>query len=229
MIALVIVSSFELPLMTVKHSFQGRTLSKLILNICSRTIMPHMDMSSFYVMISRVRTSGGLRLLRRDESALDKVLDLEWPLELQAWEKGYDEHGKWNRRLAADALEAATSTRNSLAMTKATTSKLRTRQQSRKRPGGKSKAGGNEQPTLLMKRRKKIKSRFEPKVTSRYHHTQLRSLLRLDEHKFNADAHMRQVWWLKIKFLTLSSIDVIYITYLPGRPSRVARSFAILD
>ena len=49
---------------------QGRTLPKLILSVCKRLRAPWMTLASFYVLVSRARGLGGLRLLQRDEAAL---------------------------------------------------------------------------------------------------------------------------------------------------------------
>ena len=64
-----------------------------------------MTLASFYVLISRVRELGGLRLLQRDEAALSAVSQLKTDEYLHGWERGYDaETGLWDDALAARAV-----------------------------------------------------------------------------------------------------------------------------
>lgn len=83
---------------------QGRTLSKLIINICTRTVPPWMDLTAFYVLISRVRRSKALRVLKIDHSAKSKIMKLKHNVILHAWENGYDENGYWVDRRAINSL-----------------------------------------------------------------------------------------------------------------------------
>ena len=55
---------------------QGRTLLKLIVSICKRQRLPWMTLTSFYVLISRVRKLDGLRLLQHDREGLSAVSEL---------------------------------------------------------------------------------------------------------------------------------------------------------
>ena len=83
---------------------QGRTLSKLIINICTRSVPPWMDLTAFYVLISRVRRSKALRVLKIDHSAKSKIMKLKHNVILHAWENGYDENGNWVDRKAINSL-----------------------------------------------------------------------------------------------------------------------------
>jgi hypothetical protein len=83
---------------------QGRTLSKLIINVCTRTIAPWMSLTAFYVLISRVRTSNSLRVLKIDHAAKTKVMKLKHNVTLYAWENGYNVKGDWVDRKALKAL-----------------------------------------------------------------------------------------------------------------------------
>ena len=87
---------------------QGRTLPKLVLNICERPVSPYLDWSSFYVQISRVCERDGLRLLYVDKKALEKLSKLQIDPSLLAWERGYKINpnglSTWDRPSAAEAL-----------------------------------------------------------------------------------------------------------------------------
>ena len=64
-----------------------------------------MTLASFYVLISRVRELGGLRLLQEDSAALSAVSQLKTDEYLHGWERGYDaETGLWDDALAARAV-----------------------------------------------------------------------------------------------------------------------------
>ena len=85
---------------------QGRTLPKLILSIGLRKKQPWNTLPFFYVCISRVRTLESLRLLQRDEEALNKVKKLKHDDYLSTWERGYDKDGRWGDELAESAWKA---------------------------------------------------------------------------------------------------------------------------
>ena len=92
---------------------QGRTLPKLVLSICKRARLPWMTLSSFYVLISRVRELAGLRLLQRDEPGLSAVAQLQTDEYLHGWERGYDAAtGLWDDALAAHAIRGLRSARD---------------------------------------------------------------------------------------------------------------------
>ena len=59
---------------------QGRTLPKLILSIYKRPTPPWMELTGFYVLISRVRTMEGLRVFYRNEQGLAHLRTLQWKL-----------------------------------------------------------------------------------------------------------------------------------------------------
>ena len=88
---------------------QGRTLPKLILSICARPVGPFLALNSFYVMISRVTSMNGLRLLQFDGNALYAATSLQHDPKLAAWDQGYDGAGCWNGELAVSALKASRS------------------------------------------------------------------------------------------------------------------------
>jgi hypothetical protein len=100
------------------YTRQGRTLPKLIVNITTRPIAPYMDIVAFYVMISRVKSSNGLRLLRHDVNALRNIKGLVWSVELHAWNNGYNIRGEWDATRAVDALIAERGARTSRSMAK---------------------------------------------------------------------------------------------------------------
>ena len=77
---------FILAFAMTDFKLQGRTLPRLILSICERPFGPYMALSGFYVLISRVRTLDGLRVLWKDDNALLRLTNLQWAQELYAWE-----------------------------------------------------------------------------------------------------------------------------------------------
>ena len=90
---------------------QGKTLDELILSIGPRPFPPHLDLKSFYVMISRVRTRTRLRVLHRPtqmRGGLDHLYKLRHTKTLAAWNAGYNEDGDWDlvRRPAAAGAKA---------------------------------------------------------------------------------------------------------------------------
>ena len=64
-----------------------------------------MNLASFYVLISRCRTSDSLRLLQYDPEGLNAVCALKHDEYLVAWENAYDDKGMWSDALAVAALE----------------------------------------------------------------------------------------------------------------------------
>ena len=82
-------------------------MPKLIISIFKRTKPPWMNLASFYVLISRCRTSDSLRLLQYDREGLNAVCALKHDEYLVAWENAYD-NGRWSGPLAVAALERAT-------------------------------------------------------------------------------------------------------------------------
>ena len=83
---------------------QGRTLPKLIVSTSVKSWgRPVMDLVSFYVMISRVTTSAGLRVLKKDKLGVAKLKELRWPAELYSWERSFDGAG----RVSAERCKAA--------------------------------------------------------------------------------------------------------------------------
>ena len=140
------VMQFQPAFALTDFKLQGRTLPKLILNICNRPMAPYMTWCSFYVMVSRVTEREGLRLLNHDKVGLVKLKNLRMPSELVAWERGYKIQdsglGVWDRTLAASALATF-----ELSRAKGQTSKAPQKGGSSKapQPGGTSK-GGKENP-----------------------------------------------------------------------------------
>lgn len=63
-----------------------------------------MNLCALYVLISRCRTLGSLRLLKKDEYELNRIQNLLHDEYLAAWVDGYDRGGCWNDELAVRAL-----------------------------------------------------------------------------------------------------------------------------
>ena len=83
---------------------QGRTMPKLVLSVCKRSKPPYMTLAAFYVLVSRVRTLGSLRLLQDDTEGRTSLFGLAHDEYLAAWERGYDEDGWWSDECAKRAV-----------------------------------------------------------------------------------------------------------------------------
>ena len=62
-----------------------------------------MKLAGFYVLISRVRTMEGLRVLYRDEQGLEHLRTLQWKPQLGAWVQEHDDQDRWSDKRAAAA------------------------------------------------------------------------------------------------------------------------------
>lgn len=135
-----------------------------------------MDLVAFYVMVSRVTTSNGLRLLQRDEDALAKVLRLQWTPALCAWDDGYDANGMWDPALAIEALEKATTARNSTELKSAATRRNKKNVTSKRTPpailGSATKDATVELTeqaiTRLVRHRRNAPENFQTKIHGGY-------------------------------------------------------------
>lgn len=75
---------------------QGRTLPKLVLSIGARPFGPHLSLTSLYVLASRVRRRGHLRVLNYDAKKDGaRLLAFAHKPALAIWEAGYD-GGCWS-------------------------------------------------------------------------------------------------------------------------------------
>jgi len=76
---------------------QGRTLDRLLLSICARSVPPFVDIVALYVLCSRVRAARGLRTLQ-PLSAADaaRLQHLRHDPLLAAYEHAYGHDGKWS-------------------------------------------------------------------------------------------------------------------------------------
>ena len=70
-----------------------------------------MNLQAFYVLISRVTSLQGLRLLQYNEDGLDSVQRQMPDQYLHAWEHAYNENGIWSDKLAMSALRSIRSSR----------------------------------------------------------------------------------------------------------------------
>ena len=81
------------------YKLQGKTLKYLILNLTRYKWPPHIDLKGLYVLLSRVRQLGHLRLLNgvsKNLSELEYLLQLKYRPELALWNVGYDSSGRWS-------------------------------------------------------------------------------------------------------------------------------------
>ena len=73
------------------YKLRGHTIPKLILSIATRPVStPCLKLCDFYVLVPRVRSFDGLRLLQRDKAALEKATEIQHDEYLAAWEHSYD-------------------------------------------------------------------------------------------------------------------------------------------
>ena len=86
------------------YKLQGRTLPKLIISIPPSYRRPPMTLVSFYVLISRVQTKNGLRLLSHDINAMFALTKRSHDPYLHAYEHAYDTNGMWSDALALAAV-----------------------------------------------------------------------------------------------------------------------------
>ena len=103
---------YELAFALTDFKLQGRTLSKLVISVCKRTSPPHMNLAAIYVLVSRVRSLDGLRLLQHDRAGLRQLTTLKTSQWLYGWTRGYDTAGRWQRHLAAKAVLELRARRN---------------------------------------------------------------------------------------------------------------------
>ena len=98
------IFQFMLAFALTDFKLQGRTLPKLVINLCKRTKFPWMTLCCLYVLISRVRKFSSLRLLHYDTVGLNSAAIQTHDEQLYAWEQGYDGRGEWSDHLATNAL-----------------------------------------------------------------------------------------------------------------------------
>ena len=84
------------------YRVQGQTLDKMVLSVAPRSFGRRVEMRSLYVLLSRVRSSDGLRVLHLPEGGL-QLQTLRHTQALHTWEHGYDERGCWSPRLGREA------------------------------------------------------------------------------------------------------------------------------
>jgi hypothetical protein len=89
------------------YKLQGRTMRLILINIRKRHGPPHMNLVSFYVMVSRVRGFAGVRLLGRCNESCERLSKCRHKLELAAWDRGYDENGFFSAIICRAAYEKA--------------------------------------------------------------------------------------------------------------------------
>ena len=99
------IHQYDLAFAMTDFKLQGRTLDKLVMLICKRSKAPFMNLPEFYVLISRVRSLNGLRLLFEDQKELQWLHSKKKHCpKLYAWEQGYDSNGIWDNTRCGAAL-----------------------------------------------------------------------------------------------------------------------------
>jgi hypothetical protein len=69
-----------------------------------RPLKPHMDITSFYVLVSRAFKRSGLRWLGREDEAIKEIHKKKHSAKLHAWQHGYDINGTWKKEKARSSL-----------------------------------------------------------------------------------------------------------------------------
>ena len=69
-------------------------------------VTPPIDLSSVYVLASRVCTRDGLRVLRDDPAGWEHLKTMRHAPELEVWESSYDENGFFCESMANSAISA---------------------------------------------------------------------------------------------------------------------------
>ena len=130
-----------------------------------------MDLTGFYVLIPRVRTMDGLRLLYRDDAGIAQLKTLQWKPQLGAWVQGYNDSGRWDDAQAAEAFktvyaaQAASKERHKQAeQTEKKEQKAKAKAKGKANSGGKCKAPAGSSTTRTKKRRQEQAGQKHKKV-----------------------------------------------------------------
>ena len=98
--------SYDLGFVSTIHKSQGLTLKKVIISFLKRPNLPSReDFASIYVALTRIRNGSDFRALC-DVNDLSWLNDLRPPMELLAFNDGYDEFGSWSYDRANESLVA---------------------------------------------------------------------------------------------------------------------------
>ena len=85
---------------------QGKTMDRIVLSLASRPknkSMKAFELSTVYVLATRVTTRAGLRALESDESGFKHLQRLTFPNELVVWDGSYTDTGYFNEDMAHQA------------------------------------------------------------------------------------------------------------------------------
>ena len=93
----------ELGFAFTDYKMQGKSTDRFILSLSHREAGARFDLTSVYVLASRVRTRGGLRALSADENNFSHLSELRPAPELAIWDAGYDDNGFFSTQKAVDA------------------------------------------------------------------------------------------------------------------------------
>ncbi len=80
------------------YKLQGKTMEELVLSIAPRPFLPRLDITGFYVDVSRVRRRSRLRVLHlpsKEKGGLTHLFKLRHAPSLAVWDSGYDAQGDW--------------------------------------------------------------------------------------------------------------------------------------
>ena len=90
----------ELAFAVTAHKLQGKTKDRLVVSLGARPFKPDWSIQGLYVLLSRARRLGGLKLSQR-VTKWDHLLGQRHSKQMQLWEGSYDEEGWFVPKQAA--------------------------------------------------------------------------------------------------------------------------------
>ena len=88
------------------HKVQGKTVSRLCVDLNQHDFQPHVNFHGIFVVCSRVKTKKNLAIFPfpPDQNGLQHLLNLKPPRKLILWLKSYDENGFFQQQLLHDQM-----------------------------------------------------------------------------------------------------------------------------
>ena len=88
------------------HKVQGKTVSRLCVDLNQHDFQPHVNFHGIFVVCSRVKTKKNLAIFPfpPDQNGLQHLLNLKPPRNLILWLKSYDENGFFQQQLLHDQM-----------------------------------------------------------------------------------------------------------------------------
>ena len=167
---------------TTDYKLQGSTHKELILSLTPRQFEPAIDISSLYVLVSRVTTRNGLRVLQKVVN-WDHLRKLRLDPKLEVWEKSYDEYGYFQAPLASAAAQEIAhriQAKNAVSQTAKAVGKRGTKKGdfAKQRGSQKPRAATSPHDQKRQKRQESLetKKRKRPTLMTQQQHTSMKKL-----------------------------------------------------